>query len=188
MLVDKLKYTMSDSLNITEVSLEVLEEYFNSHKNSFAKESQITLTFGHIYLNPQEHSDIDLVAKNILEEVDSLVYDNSMPKKGEKYYAGSYFKSLTKVALHKSFSWTFINDLVKLPLNKWSILKSGFGVHLIYIEDIKKREIKFEDVKSRVKDAYIIEKNSNAYKKFYKEVKEKYKIIIDNNKSKSGYL
>jgi len=91
LLVDKLKYTMSDSLNITEVSLEVLEKYFMSHKNSFAKESQIILSFGHIYLNPQEHSNIDLVAKNLLEEVDSLVYDKSMAKKGDKYYAGSYF-------------------------------------------------------------------------------------------------
>ena len=188
LLVDKLKYTMSDSLNITEVSSEVLEEYFMSHKNSFAKESQIILSFGHIYLNPQEHSNIDLVAKNLLEEVDSLVYDKSMAKKGDKYYAGSYFKSLTRAELYKAFSWTFINDLVKLPVNKWSMLKSGFGIHLIYIEDIEKREIKFKDVKNRVKDAYIIEKNANAYREFYEEVKEKYEIIIENNKSKSGHL
>ena len=186
LLIAKLKYIMSDSLNIRKVSLSVLEEYFNVNKNKFTKDSQITLTFGHIYLNPQNHTNIELVAKNLLEEVASLVYDKSMSKKGDKFYDGSYFNNLTKIELSKSFSRSFVSKLIKLPKRKWSLLKSGFGVHLIYIVDIKIREIKFEDVKNKVKNTYLIEKNRNAYKEFYKEIKDKYKIIIDTNKSQNG--
>lgn len=186
LLINKLKYTMSDSVNIAEVSNEVLEKYFNANKSKFTKESQITLTFGQIYLNPQNHEHIDTVAKKLLKEVSTLSYEKSMSSKGDKFYAGSYFNHLTKAELSKSFSRSFISDLLKLPIKKWSLLKSGFGVHLIYIVDIKKREPKFEDVKDKVKNSYIIEKNQNAYKEFYKKIKSKYKIIIDSNKSNNG--
>ena len=186
LLIDKLKYTMSDSVNIAEVSKEVLEKYFNANKSKFANESQITLTFGHIYLNPQNHEDIDSVAKKILVEINTLSYDKSMSTKGDTFYAGNYFNNLTKVELSKSFSRSFVSELVKLPKKRWSILKSGFGVHLIYIVDIKMRETKFEDVKSRVKNSYIIEKNRNAYKEFYKKIKDKYQIIIDSSKNNNG--
>ncbi len=186
LLIDKLKYTMSDSVNIAELSKGVLEKYFNTNKSNFTKESQTTLTFGQIYLNPQNHEHIDNVAKKLLNEVSDLSYDKSISTKGDKFYAGSYFDNLTKLELSKSFSRSFVSDLIKLPINKWSLLKSGFGVHLIYIVDIKKREPKFEDVKDKVKNSYIIEKNRNAYKEFYKKIKDKYKIIIDSNSSNHG--
>jgi len=186
LLIDKLKYTMSDSVNIAELSNEVLEKYFNANKSKFTKESQITLTFGQIYLNPQNHEDIDNVAKKLLNEVSDLSYNKSISTKGDKFYAGSYFNHLTKAELSKSFSRSFVSDLVTLPIKKWSLLKSGFGVHLIYIVDIKKREPKFEDVKDKVKNSYIIEKNRNAYKEFYQKIKDKYNIIIDSNSSNNG--
>ncbi len=184
-LVDKLKYSMSDSLNINEVSLDVLEEYYNENRNKFFQESQLNLTFGHIYLNPQEHADVDVLAKELLKEIKDSPYELNISKKGDKFYAGNYFNNLTEVKLSKFFSRSFIRELVKLPKDKWSIIKSGFGVHLIYIVDIKRREIKFDDIKDKVKDTYIIEKNRDAYKIFFKEIKDKYKIIIDD-KNETG--
>lgn len=185
-LVDKLKYTLSDSLNISEVSTDVLEEYFKNNLNKFNNDSQVNITFGQIYINPQEHDNIDVFSKQLLNEVNSSAYSKNISKKGDKFYAGNYFNGLTKRELSKSFSRAFVNHLVKLPSKKWSILKSGYGVHLIYIVDITRNKIKFEDIKERVKDKYIIESNRNAYKKFYEEIKDTYTIIIDNNKSKNG--
>jgi len=182
-LVDKLKYTMSDSLNISEVSLEVLKEYFNANKDNFTEESEINLTFGQLYLNPQEHTAIDLVAKKLLKNIESLPYSQKMSEKGDKFYAGSYFNNLTKKELSHSFSRSFVNELIKLPKGQWSILKSGFGVHLIYMLEMHKQKVKFEDIKERVKDTYIIEKNRDAYKIFYEKIKNQYKIIIDSTKN-----
>ena len=184
LLVDKLKYTMSDSVNITEVSSDVLKEYFNQNRDKFAKESQINLTFAHIYLNPQEHINVDADAEKLLKKIKSLPYTNSMSKLGDKFYAGNHFDALSKIELSKSFSRSFIDELIKLPQNRWSLLKSGFGVHLVYMVDVSKKNVNFKDVKERVKRAYIIEKNRNAYKLFFNNVKEEYKIIIEDNNSK----
>ena len=185
-LVDKLKYTLSDSLNISEISTDVLEEYFKNNRNKFNSDSQLNITFGQIYINPQEHDNMDIFSKQLLNEVNSLAYSKNISEKGDKFYAGNYFSSLTKRELSKSFSRAFVNHLVKLPSKKWSMLKSGYGVHLIYIIDITRNEIRFEDIKERVKDTYIIESNRNAYKKFYEDIKDTYTIVIDNNKSKNG--
>ena len=180
-LIDKLKYRISDSVNITEVSPSVLEEYFNANRSQFTNGSQLTLTFGHIYLNPQEHQSIDTTAKKLLNEVKNLTYEKHIHQKGDKFYAGNYFENLTKIELSKSFSRSFVNELAKLPENQWSLLKSGFGIHLIYMVDFTTRELKFDDVKKRVKEHYILEKNRNAYKEFYRDIKEQYTIIIENN-------
>jgi hypothetical protein len=187
-LVKKLKYTVSDSVDISEVSDEVLEKYYIENKSKFFNKSQINLTFGHIYLNPQEHSEIDRVAKELLNEVKNLPYKKSISKKGDKFYAGSYFNNVTKRELSKSFSRSFIENLIKLPKEKWSIIKSGFGVHLVYMVDISHRELKFDEIKDKVKDRYIIEKNRDAYKYFYKNIKDKYRVIIDNSTNQDGIV
>ncbi len=184
LLVDKLKYTISDSVNIAEVSSDVLKEYFNKNRDKFAKESQINLTFGHVYLNPQEHTNIDADAEKLLKDIKSLPYTNSISRLGDKFYAGNYFDGLSKKELSKSFSRFFIEELIKLPENRWSLLKSGYGVHLVYMVDVSKKDVFFKDVKEHVKRAYIIEKNRNAYKLFFNKIKEKYKILIEENKSK----
>jgi hypothetical protein len=185
-LVDKLKYTLSDSLNISEVSTDVLKEYFEKHQNKFVDDALINITFGQIYINPQEHKNIDIFAKELLTEVNSLPYTENISKKGDKFYAGNYFTGLTKRELSKSFSRSFVNKLIKLPKNKWSILKSGYGIHLIYMVEIFKKKLIFDNVRDKVKDIYLIEKNRNAYKKFYEEIKKEYKIEIEDNKSKDG--
>jgi hypothetical protein len=187
-LVDKLKYAMSDSLDISEVSNEVLENYFRKNKSKFFNKSQINLTFGHIYLNPQEHTDMDKVTEELLKNVNNMPYAKDISKKGDNFYAGDYFNNLTMSELSKSFSHSFVRNLIKLPKEKWSVIRSGYGVHLVYIVDITHREMKFDEIKDKVKDRYIIEKNRDAYKVFYKNIKDKYSIIIDNSTNKNGIL
>ena len=186
-LIDKLKYTMSDSLNIKEVSSEVLEEYFLTHKKNFLQDAKINITFGHIYFNPQNHDNVESDSRNLLKEISSLPYSLSIYKKSDTFYTGNYFKKLTRLELSKSFSRAFIKKLIQLPQHKWSLLKSGFGIHLIYIEEMKQIDTPFKEIKNIVKDAYIVDKNYNAYKKFYKEIKDEYKIIIENNNSNMDY-
>jgi parvulin-like peptidyl-prolyl isomerase len=188
LLVDKLKYTISDSLNINEVSTAVLKEYFNKHKEMFTDASLTSLTFGHIYINPKKHKDIDILSKKLFQEIISLPYSKELSKRGDKFYAGNYFNGLNKQELSKYFSRSFVNKLMKLPKGKWSLLKSGYGVHLIYIVDIAKKEVTFDNVKKSVKDRYLIEQNRNAYKKFYDEIKKEYSFDIEDNRTKNGSI
>jgi hypothetical protein len=188
LLVDKLKYTISDSLNINEVSTAVLKEYFKEHKEMFADDSLSYLTFGQIYINPKKHKNIDTFSKKLFQEISSMPYSKELSKRGDKFYAGSYFDALNKQELSKYFSRSFVNKLIKLPKNKWSLLKSGYGVHLIYMLEISKKEVTFDNVQKSVKDRYLIEQNRNAYKKFYDEIKKEYSFDIEDNRTKNGSI
>jgi hypothetical protein len=179
-LINKLKYSLSEPLDISKVTDEVLKEYFEKKKKFFNKD-QIRLTFGHIYLNPQKHKQIDKLARRLLKEVEGLPYRKKLSLMGDPFYAGSLFQNLSKRELTKSFSHAFVKDLATLSKREWSLLKSGYGIHLIYIIDKVQEEVKFNDVKEQVKDRYIIEKDRDAYKYFYQSVKDNYKIVIKND-------
>ena len=178
LLVNKVKYIMkeSDTLHISD---ETLKAYYKEHQEDFIKNLTRYLTFGHIYVNPNKHQDSQKLADDIYKKVKDKPFDDSFSKKGDNFYAGAYFSNISTKALKEYFSHTFINTLKKLPSSQWSKpIKSGFGIHLIYIEKNTQTKDVFSALKKEIRNAYIIEQNQLHYEKFYQNIKKSYTIEV----------
>jgi parvulin-like peptidyl-prolyl isomerase len=183
LLVDKLKYIVSEPIDINTISDKTLETFFNENKQLFSNNTSSSITFSHIYFNPKETHEkeytLEEKAKSIYLKLKNKPFDKKDTLYGNPFYKGSYFSKMTKKELSKIFTHSFVQELQKLPLNQWSKpIKSGYGIHLIYIEEIKQTDMTFKDIKETVKNNYIIHTSKNNYEKFYKDVKKRYNITI----------
>ncbi|HIP27627.1 MAG TPA: peptidyl-prolyl cis-trans isomerase [Sulfurovum sp.] len=184
LLVDKLKYIVSEPVNINKISDKELKMFYNKNKHLFPKKKPKTITFGHIYFNPKEdytpHTSIEEKAQSTYLKIKDNAYNEKSTNYGNKFYKGSYFSKMTKKKVSKVFSHSFFLKLQKLPQRKWSEpINSGYGIHLVYIEEISETPLSFTTIKSKIKNMYIIHKSQENYEKYYKDIKEKYQVIIE---------
>ena len=183
LLIDKLKYVVSEPVNVTNITDEELEKFFKQNKELFLNKEDISISFGHIYFNPKEYSSKDPIEKkanSIYENIKDEDFNQTYANYGDAFYKGSYFSKMTEKELASIFSHSFVQSLQKLPQKCWSHpIKSGYGIHLIYIEHIYQTEMSFHTIKEKIKNRYIIHKSRENYENFYKDLKEKYQIIIE---------
>ena len=184
LLVDKLKYIVSEPVNINNISDKELKMFYNKNKHLFPKKKSITITFGHIYFNPKEHDSqkhsIEENAKSTYLAVKNNVFHKKDTDYGNKFYRGSYFSNMSKEKISKIFSHSFFQKLQKLPQGKWSEpINSGYGIHLVYIEKIVETMISFNTRKEEIKNRYIIHNARENYENFYKDIKEAYEVTIE---------
>jgi len=178
LLVNKIKYIMKESDTI-HISDDTLKTYFKEHQQSFINNLDHYLTFGHIYINPNKHQNSESLANTIYQKVKDTPFDDSLAKKGDSFYAGAYFSNISTKALKEYFSHSFINTIKKLPSSQWSKpIKSGFGIHLIYMQKCTQTQDIFTTLKQEIRNAYILEQNQLHYEKFYQNIKKKYTVEI----------
>lgn len=181
-LIDKLKNISNNTVNINTVSEEDLKEYFLKNQTKFFKKPDIKMTFGHLYLNPKNHKNINKIAQSLVYSIQNIPYTQSMLEKGDTFYRDHYFKNVSAKKLSKVFSYSFIRTLEKLPERQWSRpLKSEFGVHLVYMFEKNETHTTYNDIKEKVKRTYIIEKNRDIYEKFYENIQKEYHIILESD-------
>lgn len=180
LLIDRLKYIISDPVNIDTISDEALETFFNENKKLFSKHKKTIISFGHIYFNPKEHDNIKEKATVLYAKIKGKDFNATLPNYGDLFYKGSYFSKLTSNALFKIFSHSFTQDLQQLPIKQWSKpIASSYGFHLVYMEEINHIQKTFNDRKEEIKNNYIIHNAKQNYENFFKELRKKYQVHIE---------
>ncbi|MCF6244042.1 MAG: peptidyl-prolyl cis-trans isomerase [Sulfurovum sp.] len=178
-LVDKLKYIVSEPINFNKISDKELQIFFDKNKKMFSKNKHTTITFGHIYFNPKEHDSIEEKSTSMYQKVKEKDFNRTYASQGDPFYKGSHFSQLSKKEISSIFSHSFFQELQKLPKQTWSKpVASGYGIHLIYIENIQESSLTFNTLKEEIKNRYIIYKSKQNYENYYKKIKKKYKIHI----------
>jgi parvulin-like peptidyl-prolyl isomerase len=180
LLIDKLKYIVSDPMDTNDISDEELQNFFNKNKYLFSNKTSTIFTFRHIYFNPKHSDNLDDRVKTIYIKIKDQDFNQTYISYGDKFYKGSYFSNISQKGLSNIFSHAFTQEIQKLPQKKWSEpISSGYGIHLIYIEEIHHTEILFETMKEKIRNKYIIHKSKEKYNDFYNTLKEKYQVIIE---------
>ncbi len=182
-LIDKLKYIASEPLDIGHITDRELQTFYQKNKRLFADKSERYISFAHIYFNPKKYESsrfIEEKAHRLYQKIKTLDLYTNYADKGDSFYKGSYFSHINTKELTSVFSHSFVQSLLKLPQKRWSKpLKSGYGLHLVYIENIDEKKATFASLKEQIKDRYIIHKSQEAYRQFYQNLKKKYRIVIE---------
>jgi len=179
-LVQKMKFITNDSVSMNKVSDQELQSYFQTHKTKFTIPGRIS--FSQIYFNPRKrnfHAWED--AQHLLSKIIQSKKKINTLNFGDHFRGGNHFDNISPTELSKYFSKSFIAQLFKLHRGKWSSpMKSGFGTHLIYIENrTDPRYASFDEVSDKVKKEWLVEESRKANKAFYQKLREKYTVIVD---------
>lgn len=180
LMVNKLKYIVSEPVNIDNISDKELKTFFHDNKNLFKSNIYTTITFGHIYFNPKDNNSMTEKANDVYMKIKNKAFQKRDANYGNHFYKGSYFSKMSTKELSKIFTHSFVQILQKLPQRQWSKpINSGYGTHLIYIEQIDKTKLSFNKMKDKIKNKYIIHKSHENYAKFYENIKKEYQVIIE---------
>ncbi len=178
LLINKLKYIVSEPINIDNITDKELQTFFNENKELFIKERDVKMTFSHIFFNPKIHHNYEEKAQLIYNKIKNKDFDETFSTYGDVFFGGSHFPNITIKELSNYFSHSFRQKLLTLPKNSWSIpIKSGYGIHIVYIKHIKHISKTFTQMKEAIKNRYIIENTNKNFQKYLQDIKKQYKII-----------
>lgn len=174
----KLEFMLNDSIASLEPTDDVLKVYMKKHKEQYTIAP--VFTFKHIYINPEQHTDLDAYIKNLKAETLDLDY----AKRGDSIMLESDYENISTAQIARLFGLKFAKALDILPEQTWAgPVKSGYGVHLVYIEKKKKRHFAtLEEIASQVKLDFRMGAQKKALDDFYAELENKYDLRIEEVK------
>ena len=171
----KIEFMLDSTISDLKPTQEELQNYLDSHKDKFMIEP--IYSFKHIYINPEKHKDID----SYIKELTSKNLDREYQELGDSIMLESSFENISTAQIARLFGQKFSKNLDDVKLNAWvGPVKSGYGIHLVYIDKKTPRHLASLD---RVKDNVALEYRIDAQKKakdtFYDELQKQYEVKVE---------
>lgn len=156
-------YAMHKIFSKVDVSDEALKEYYENNKELFSPKN--TYTASHILVDDEDK------AKEVYKEIEEGLDFKEAAKKYSKdpsAASGGSLGTFPKGVMVKEFQ----DGLDSLKPGEISEpVKSQFGYHIIYLEDLNKAEEKgFDQVKDQVLQTYTMVKRQELYLEKIKEI------------------
>ncbi|WIF95383.1 peptidylprolyl isomerase [Caminicella sporogenes] len=166
------QYALKKLLEDVEVTEEELLDYYNQNKNYFKTPESVRAS--HILVDTEEK------ANDILEELNKGLSFESAAEKYSKCPSKTnggdlgYFTRGRMVPEFEKASFEMEKGEISKPV------KTQFGYHIIKLIDKKEESIsKFEDVKNRLKEQLLMNKQRQVYLNRVNELKKKYEVVIN---------
>jgi len=171
----KIEFMLNDSFGSLEPSPEDLQTYLDKHQEKYMIEP--VYSFKHIYINPEKHDDLDGYLTQLRSKDLDAIYQDS----GDSIMLESKYESISTDQVARLFGRKFVESMNALAIQQWlGPVKSGFGVHLLLIENKQPRHLAtLDEVDFEIKLDYRLELQKKAINAFYAELLKKYNLIIE---------
>ncbi|MCP4331314.1 MAG: peptidyl-prolyl cis-trans isomerase [Gammaproteobacteria bacterium] len=168
---------MLDDLAAQDVDDSVLFTYLKKNADSFRTETQ--LTFSQVYLNPDQHPNLEADAAKLL----SRLNDGADPAElGDATLAPRFYQLAGQNEIARDFGDEFAGEVAALQTGDWTgPVWSPFGAHLIRIEArIDTQLLALAEVRDRVLREYHAEQSKLQKDLAYQKLRETYDITIES--------
>jgi hypothetical protein len=178
-LAQKLQFLVQDVSRLPEPTDEELRRFYRSHPEWFQTGPRVS--FKHIFFSRQRRSDATADAENALLQLsegganapdlgDPLMLDTEMHDADSKTVAALFGPGFAKAAL-------------ALAPGAWhGPVESGYGVHLVYLSQLKPAvQPELATVRAQVLERWREEASRNEYEKYLAGIREKYVIVADES-------
>ena len=174
----KIEFMLNDSIASIEPTPKELQAYLNKHKKRYTIAP--LYSFRHIYINPDNHQNID----NFITELKSKDLDKLYGELGDSMMIESQFKDITTAQIARLLGDKFAKKLDTLPLHSWqSSIKSGYGEHLVIIDKKTPSHIAtIKEIDRVLRRDFRVDAQKRALEAFYKELKSQYIIKVEESK------
>jgi len=180
-LRQKIEFISEDLASLNQPEEQDLQDYLESHQEVYRQDNRYT--FQQIYFNTSKRgataqADAVSVLQTLHEREDDTHEIESL---GDPLMIQQHFLNDTENAIERALGSQFTQSLDKLLIGRWSgPIKSGFGLHLVYID--KRFEGALPEV-DELRDVLIrdwaSEQRKKANEALYDTLRKRYKVTLE---------
>jgi peptidyl-prolyl cis-trans isomerase C len=175
-LAQKMAFVSDDLAAVAEPSEAELRDFFAANRESYAAPDLYALR--HVYFNPDRHTALDAAAQRALQRLKRGVNPDEV---GDPFMLPRELADVSRDDIQRDFGSMFADAVSGSAPGTWSgPVRSPFGVHLVKLESHTPRSVpNFEDVRERVRAAYLQQKQRQGNAALRAKLREQYKIVIE---------
>ena len=175
----KLEFILED-LSSQDVTDEKLVDFMQQYPDEFHIESRIS--FRQVFLNPDNHSDLEAEAAKILAALNSGVAPEGQAELlGDMTMMPSTYQLASKSEIARFFGENFAGEVVKLMPGDWiGPVYSEYGGHLIRIDDrTEARQPTLDEVRVQVEREYLAKMRKQQKEQAYEQLRKRYEVSVE---------
>lgn len=180
-LAQKMEFLITDVTVPTEVEDKQLMTFYQKHPERYTRAARIS--FRHIYFNPDQRGERLLDEANAtLATLQATKAGMDVPQDyGDRFMLQQQYSQQSIDQIARMFGGEFADELAELIPDSWQgPIKSGYGVHLIYVEQREPASVyPFSEVRERVKNDYLFELRQARNEEVLAKLKSRYEITIE---------
>ncbi len=171
-LAQKMEFISDEFATSLQPTEKILKEYYEKNKKNYFKPSVFSLK--QVYFSENKRA-------TAVEDAQRALEDKHPEKLGDQLSLPSNYTNTASNKIAIDFGSAFAGVLDTLPLGKWTgPVRSGFGVHLVFIEDKKPAGFyTYEEVANKVNVDYNYEASNDFKKELITSLLENYNIRFE---------
>jgi peptidyl-prolyl cis-trans isomerase C len=175
-LAQKMAFVSDDLAAVAEPSEAELRDFFAANRESYAAPDLYALR--HVYFNPDRHTALDADAQRALQRLQRGANPDEV---GDPFMLPRELADVSRDDIQRDFGSMFADAVSGSAPGTWSgPVRSPFGVHLVKLESHTPRSVpNFEDVRERVRTAYLQQMQRQGNAALRAKLREQYKIVIE---------
>ena len=182
-LAQKLTFLVDDTSRVAEPSDEELRRFYNINVERFRLGSRVSFT--QIFFNParRQHAEMDAEAALLL--IATADGNDRTATMGDPTLLETEFHDVDAQTISNLFGPDFARSVFLLKPGSWAgPLKSGYGVHLVQITDLRPATLRpFQDVRPKVLEEWRRQRENQTKAQYLGKLREKYGVVIDDSVS-----
>ena len=179
-MAQKMQFLAEDVAAQSEPTTAELKSWFAENSEKFAMPKRVS--FRHLYFSPDRRGkNAQKDAAKALAQLVGQPQDSKLAETlADPFMFQDYYRERAPEYLGKEFGPQFARLVAQLPKGLWQgPIESGFGWHLVFVDsEIPGRIPAFEEVAPDVKVAWLGEQKALAWEKAYKQMREKYTVLL----------
>ena len=158
-----------------------LKQYFQENEADYREQSQFTFT--QVFFNPDTRKDATLEdAKAALADLEAAGEpDPETLEAGDRLMLQNHFSSASEAEVRRQMGSGFAAAILELEPGRWhGPVQSGFGVHLVYLHELKEGAVPpWDTLKDKVQVDWEDQNREEFSAQFLGELREGFEIVID---------
>jgi peptidyl-prolyl cis-trans isomerase C len=176
-LAQKMAFVSDDLALVTEPAEADLRAYFEAHREAYTTPDLYTLR--HVFFNPDRHGmALDTDAQRALRR---LTRGADASEVGDPFMLPRELADVSRDDIARDFGSVFAEAVTTSTPGAWAgPVRSPFGVHLVKLESHTPSSVaRFEDVRDRVHEAFLAQKQQEANTAQRARLRQQYKIVVE---------
>jgi len=178
----KLEFVTEDIADLVEATEDELRAYLEAHPDAFRSEP--TLSFRHVYLNPNRGESVEQDARALLAQLKASDAGTDTASLGDVLVMiEPVFKDEPLREVVRALGPVFAAKLLELPTGDWTgPVVSGFGLHLVFIEKRTDGNVaELKDVRLAVAREWESARRREMREGLYQELRKNYVITVEKD-------
>ena len=179
-MAQKVEFMFNDLVDAAEPTDEELQRFLSENPDKFIEPARTW--FIHVYLSTDGRGDkVKNDAQQLLVALNSKQDSTGHDTAGDPFMFGYAFDNQSDHQISRMFGSDFATSLGRLAAGGWQgPIASGYGLHLVFIKD---RTVSWLPPLAEIRDSVLYEllaeRRQQANSAFYKTLRERYDVIIE---------